>query len=45
MAEEAYHGIVGAIVEDVAPYTGASKDALLVDAQAQLGNQIGRGTH
>jgi len=45
MAEEAYQGIVGEIVEDVAPYTEASKDALLVDAQAQLGNQIGRGTH
>ena len=45
MAEEAYHGIAGEIVEAVAPYTEASKEALLVDALAQLGNQIGRGPH
>ena len=45
MAPEAYHGIVGEIVEAVAPHTEASREALLVDALAQLGNAIGRGPH
>lgn len=45
MASEAYHGIVGEIVETVAPHTEASREGLLVDALAQLGNSIGRGPH
>lgn len=45
MAPEAYHGIVGEIVEAVAPHTEASREALLVDSLAQLGNAAGRGAH
>jgi hypothetical protein len=45
MAAEAFHGIVGEIVEAVAPHTEASREALLVDALAQLGSCIGNGPH
>lgn len=45
MAQEAFHGIVGEIVEAVAPHTESSAEALLVDALAQLGNVVGRGPH
>ena len=43
MAEEAYHGIAGDIVEAIAPHTEAYREALLIDALAQLGNAVGRG--
>jgi hypothetical protein len=45
MAQEAYHGVVGEIVERVAPHTESSREALLVDALAQLGNCMDRGPH
>ena len=45
MSLEAYHGIVGEIVDAVAPHTEASREALLVDALAQLGNVVNRGPH
>lgn len=45
MAEEAYWGVLGEIVETIAPHTEASREALLLDALAQTGNQIGCGPH
>ena len=45
MAQEVYYGILGEIVETIGPHTEASPEALLVDALAQTGNQIGRGPH
>ena len=45
MAEEAFMGVLGEIVESIGPHTEASKEALLIDALAQLGNQIGSGPY
>jgi hypothetical protein len=45
MAEEAYHGLAGRIVQAVAPYSEADPVAILANVLAGAGNLIGRGVH
>ncbi|HLF44256.1 MAG TPA: DUF3987 domain-containing protein [Acidimicrobiia bacterium] len=45
MADEAFHGLAGDIVNAIAPYTEASKEALLMQLLAGIGNIVGSGTH
>ena len=45
MAQEAYYGILGEIVDTIGPHTESAPEALLIDALAQTGNQIGRGPY
>lgn len=45
MAKEAYMGVLGEIVETIGSHTESSNEALLIDALAQAGNQIGNGPH
>jgi len=43
MDRAAYHGIVGKIVDEIAPHTEADPNAILVQLLVQFGNVIGRG--
>ncbi len=45
MADEAFHGLAGEIVEVIAPYTEACREALLIQFYAAFGNLIGRHAH
>lgn len=44
-AEEAYHGILKELVDEIDPHTEASRVALLTQALAVFGNIIGRAPH
>ena len=45
MADEAFSGLAGEIVEGILPYTEAGKEALLADVLINFGNIIGRTAH
>ncbi|MBI2015311.1 MAG: DUF3987 domain-containing protein [Candidatus Rokubacteria bacterium] len=45
MAEEAYHGLAGRIVQTIAPCSEADPVAILMHALMAAGNVIGRGPH
>jgi hypothetical protein len=44
-AREAYYGLVGLIVEAIAPHTESDPAALLTQLLVLFGNAIGRGPH
>jgi hypothetical protein len=45
MAEEAYHGPAGEIVEVIKPHTESDPAFLLINLQVFFGNAVGRGPH
>jgi hypothetical protein len=45
LAEEAFHGIIGEIIQVIEPHSEADPAALLVQALAFLGSAVGRGPH
>jgi hypothetical protein len=42
---EAFHGLLGEVVESLAPHTEADPVAIYAQALAVFGNQVGRGVH
>lgn len=45
MAKDAYHGLVGEIVQAIEPNTEADPAALVIQCLCAIGNAIGRGPH
>jgi hypothetical protein len=45
LTEEAFHGVAGALVKEIAPHTESDPVALLVQLLVAFGNSVGRGPH